>query len=192
MSLFGVHSEVGKLRKVLVHRPELSLQRLTPANSAELLFDDVLWVEHAQLEHDHFVEVIRARGVEVFYVLDLLTEALQASQDARRMVIEQVATEYTVGWSLVDEIRQFLWSLTPQFLARHLIGGLTAGESGIDWKKFSKISLHAAALEEMNTFLLPLCPIRSSPVTRPAGSMMVFRSIPCIGRRVAVNPLTCI
>ncbi len=66
MSLFGVHSEVGKLRKVLVHRPELSLQRLTPANSAELLFDDVLWVERAQLEHDHFVEVDarpRCRGV---------------------------------------------------------------------------------------------------------------------------------
>ena len=80
-----------------------------------LLFDDVLWVERAQLEHDQFVEVMRAHGVEVFYVLDLLTETLQASQEARRLVIEQVATEYTVGWSLVDEIRQFLWSLTPNF-----------------------------------------------------------------------------
>jgi arginine deiminase len=97
MSVFGVNSEVGKLRKVLVHRPELSLQRLTPANCAELLFDDVLWVERAQLEHDQFVEVMRSRGVEVFYVLDLLTEALQASQEAKRLVIEQVATEYTVG-----------------------------------------------------------------------------------------------
>ena len=116
MSLFGVHSEVGKLRKVLVHRPELSLQRLTPANCAELLFDDVLWVERAQLEHDQFVEVMRAHGVEVFYVLDLLTETLQASQEAKRLVIEQVATEYTVGWSLVDEIRQFLWGLSPIFL----------------------------------------------------------------------------
>ncbi|MCX6036200.1 MAG: arginine deiminase family protein, partial [Chloroflexi bacterium] len=153
MSLFGVHSEVGKLRKVLVHRPELSLQRLTPANCAELLFDDVLWVERAQLEHDQFVAVMRARGVEVFYVLDLLTETLQASQEAKRLVIEQVATEYSVGWSLVDEIRQFLWGLSPDFLAMHLIGGLTAGESGIDWGKFRKISLHAAALEEVSTFL---------------------------------------
>ena len=79
MSLFGVHSEVGRLRKVIVHRPELSLQRLTPANCAELLFDDVLWVERAQLEHDAFVEVIRARGVEVYYVLDLLTGTLSRS-----------------------------------------------------------------------------------------------------------------
>ena len=179
MSLFGVHSEVGKLRKVIVHRPELSLQRLTPANSAELLFDDVLWVERAQLEHDHFVEVMRARGVEVFYVLDLLSEALQASQEAKRLVIEQVATEYTVGWSLVDEIRQFLWGLSPDFLARHLIGGLTAGESGIDWKKFGKISLHAAALEEMNTFLLP--PLPNTLFTRDS-SCWIYEG-------VSVNPM---
>ena len=179
MSLFGVHSEVGKLRKVLVHRPELSLQRLTPADCAELLFDDVLWVERAQLEHDQFVEVMRARGVEVFYVLDLLTETLQASQEAKRLVIEQVATEYTVGWSLVDEIRQFLWGLSPDFLAKHLIGGLTAGESGIDWRKFGKISLHAAALEEMNTFLLP--PLPNTLFTRDS-SCWIFEG-------VSVNPM---
>jgi len=179
MSLFGVHSEVGKLRKVLVHRPELSLQRLTPANCAELLFDDVLWVERAQLEHDQFVEVMRGRGVEVFYVLDLLAETLQASQEAKRLVIEQVATEYTVGWSLVDEIRQFLWGLTPGFLARHLIGGLTAGESGIDWAKFGKISLHAAALEEMNTFLLP--PLPNTLFTRDS-SCWIYNG-------VSVNPM---
>ena len=47
MEKFGVHSEVGKLRKVIVHRPELSLQRLTPSSHDELLFDDVLWVERA-------------------------------------------------------------------------------------------------------------------------------------------------
>jgi arginine deiminase len=48
MNKLGVYSEVGKLRKVIVHRPELSLQRLTPSNHDELLFDDVLWVERAQ------------------------------------------------------------------------------------------------------------------------------------------------
>lgn len=179
MSLFGVHSEVGKLRKVLVHRPELSLQRLTPANCAELLFDGVLWVERAQLEHDQFVAEMRARGVEVFYVLDLLTETLQASQEAKRLVIEQVATEYTVGWSLVDEIRQFLWDLSPDYLARHLIGGLTAGKSGIDWGKFGKISLHAAALEEMNTFLLP--PLPNTLFTRDS-SCWIYEG-------VTVNPM---
>ncbi len=62
MTGFGVHSEVGKLRKVLVHRPGLSLMRLTPANHNDLLFDDVLWVERARWEHDQFVACMRERG----------------------------------------------------------------------------------------------------------------------------------
>ena len=66
MNEFGVHSEVGTLRKVMVHRPDLSLQRLTPSNHDELLFDDVLWVEQAQYEHDQFVARMRERDVEVF------------------------------------------------------------------------------------------------------------------------------
>ena len=77
----GVHSEVGKLRQVMVHRPELSLQRLTPTNHDDLLFDDVLWVERAQYEHDQFVARMRERGVEVFLLQDLLGEALAASDE---------------------------------------------------------------------------------------------------------------
>ena len=60
-------SEVGKLRRVLVHRPGLEHTRLTPSNAADLLFDDVIWVKQAKQEHDAFVEVMRDRGVEVFY-----------------------------------------------------------------------------------------------------------------------------
>ena len=81
---FGVNSEVGKLRKVIVHRPDLSLKRLTPNNHDDLLFDDVLWVERAQWEHDQFVKAMRDRGVEVFYHVDLLGEALAASEEARK------------------------------------------------------------------------------------------------------------
>ncbi len=65
-SKFGVNSEVGKLRKVIVHRPDLSMKRLTPSNHDELLFDDVLWVERAQWEHDQFVKAMRDRGIEVY------------------------------------------------------------------------------------------------------------------------------
>ena len=106
MSEFGVHSEVGKLRKVMVHRPDLSLQRLTPSNHDDLLFDDVLWVERAQYEHDQFVARMRERGVEVFLLTDLLAEALAASDEARTRLIELVASEHTVSWSLVDEVRE--------------------------------------------------------------------------------------
>ena len=91
MTALGVHSEVGKLRQVIVHRPDLSLKRLTPGNHDELLFDDVLWVERAQWEHDQFVARMRERGVEVLYVQDLLSEALAASEEARGRIISLVA-----------------------------------------------------------------------------------------------------
>ena len=120
MTTFGVHSEVGNLRKVMVHRPELSLQRLTPSNHDDLLFDDVLWVERAQYEHDRFVEVMRERGVEVFLLRDLLAEAMAASEEGRQRLIELAASEYTVGVSLVDEVRALLSAMKPEDLARHL------------------------------------------------------------------------
>ncbi len=103
MTSLGVHSEVGKLRKVIVHRPDLSLKRLTPGNHDELLFDDVLWVERAQWEHDQFVARMRERGVEVLYVQDLLSEALAASDEARSGSSRSSASEAVVGPSLVED-----------------------------------------------------------------------------------------
>ena len=73
---YGVHSEVGQLRKVLVCRPGLAHERLTPTNSAELLFDDVLWVEAAQRDHLDFVNKLSNRGVEVIELHDLLAQTL--------------------------------------------------------------------------------------------------------------------
>ena len=105
MTSLGVHSEVGKLRTVIVHRPELSLKRLTPDNHDELLFDDVLWVERAQWEHDQYVSRMRERGIEVLYVQDLLGEALAASEEARQRLISLVASEAVVGPSLVEDVR---------------------------------------------------------------------------------------
>ncbi len=132
MTTFGVHSEVGRLRQVMVHRPELSLQRLTPSSHDALLFDDVLWVERAQYEHDQFVARMRERGVEVFLLQTLLAEALAASDEGRHRLIEVAASEYTVGLSLVDEVRAALAAMKPDVLATHLIGGLTVAESGLD------------------------------------------------------------
>jgi arginine deiminase len=158
MSGFGVHSEVGKLRKVIVHRPDLSLKRLTPGTHDELLFDDVLWVERAQWEHDQFVARMRERDVEVFYVQDLLGEALAASDDARTRIIERVANEYTVGIALVDDVRALLAAMPPDVLARHLIGGLTIEESGLEVDAAKGRSLIAAAVEDFSTFVLPPLP----------------------------------
>src|SRR4051795_3480284 len=158
MSEFGVHSEVGKLRKVMVHRPDLSLQRLTPTTHDDLLFDDVLWVERAQYEHDQFVARMREHGVEVFLLSDLLSEALGASDETRLRAIELVASEYTVGLSLVDEVRALLTDMKPDQLATHLIGGLTVAELDLDINKVKSTSLIASAMDDGSVFVLPPLP----------------------------------
>ena len=72
-----VGSEVGVLRRVILHRPDLELRRLTPTNKDGLLFDDVLWVRRARQEHDAFADALVERGVEVLYLHELLAETLE-------------------------------------------------------------------------------------------------------------------
>src|SRR3954451_12153023 len=97
---FGVHSEVGRLRKVMVHRPGLEHARLTPSNAADLLFDDVIWVAKAKQEHDAFCEIMRERDVEVFEIETPLTEVL-ANSDARPWRCEHVLSERQSGLGAV-------------------------------------------------------------------------------------------
>ncbi|NKB87827.1 MAG: arginine deiminase [Acidobacteria bacterium] len=129
---FRVDSEVGQLRKVLVHRPGLDLRRLTPDNHAELLYDDIVWVRRAQEEHDAFVDVLRDQDVEVFYLEELLAETLDASSYARDLATRAVIDELTVGQGLVDEMRAHLTAMSGAQFAKHLIGGLSRGEIDVD------------------------------------------------------------
>jgi arginine deiminase len=121
-----VASEVGRLRRVLVHRPDLSLQRLTPSNRERFLFDEVLWVRRAREDHDVFADVLREQGAEVHYLDDLLAETLDLP-DARRAVLDERVTEAQHG-VFAHDLREALWSMSSETLSEHLIGGLTAAE----------------------------------------------------------------
>jgi len=109
---FGVFSEVGRLRKVMVHRPGLEHARLTPSNAAELLFDDVLWVAKAKSEHDAFAEVMRGRGVEVFEAEELLAQALTVPA-AREWVCGHILSEREVGIAAAARARLLTRSGRP-------------------------------------------------------------------------------
>ena len=95
MPKFGVHSEVGKLRTVMVCRPSLAHERLTPGNCHDLLFDDVIWVHEAQKDHYDFTLKMKERGVEVLEMHDLLAEAV-ADPEARKFVLDRRITENTL------------------------------------------------------------------------------------------------
>ena len=138
MATLGVYSEVGKLRKVLVHRPDLSLKRLTPSNCEELLFDGVLWVKKARWEHDMFVDQMRSRGIDVVLVSDLLTETMKDPQ-ARKWLLDRKVTANEQGLVLSQELRAWLNELDAAELATYLIGGLLMRELPPDFQSFANL-----------------------------------------------------
>src|SRR5215471_3509077 len=121
MSKLGVYSEVGKLHKVLVHRPDISLKRLTPSNCQELLFDGVLWVKKARWEHDMFVDQMRSRGVEVVLVSDLLAETMK-DPEARKWILDRKVNANEHGLVFSQELRAWLSEMDAAELATFLIG----------------------------------------------------------------------
>jgi arginine deiminase len=120
---YGVHSEVGKLRKVLVCAPGLAHTRLTPTNCDDLLFDDVLWVQNAQRDHFDFMAKMRARGVEVVELHNLLSEVLD-NPTAKEWLLDRKIVANEVGLGLVDDTSSYLESLDSRALAEYMIGGL--------------------------------------------------------------------
>ena len=124
---FGVHSEVGKLRKVLVCAPGRAHERLTPSNCDALLFDDVLWVENAKRDHFDFINKMRTRGVDVVEMHNLLAETV-AIPEARKWILDQQVIPDQVGLGLIDEVRSYLEGLDARNLAETLIGGLSTEE----------------------------------------------------------------
>ena len=121
--VYGAHSEIGRLRKVLVCRPGLAHTRLTPSNCEELLFDDVFWVERAKRDHHDFCEQMRSRDVEVLEMHDLLAETLE-SVDARNWILDRKITADTVGVGMLSELRAWLEELPRATLSEYLIGGI--------------------------------------------------------------------
>ena len=119
----GVHSEVGKLRKVLVCRPGLAHTRVTPINCDELLFDDVFWVEQAIKDHADFCMKMRERGIEVLDVHELLADVLTIPEN-RKWVLDRRITEDHVGVGMLRELRSWLNEMKAVDLAEFLIGGI--------------------------------------------------------------------
>jgi len=168
----GVHSEVGKLRRVMVHRPGLEHSRLTPSNAEELLFDDVLWVARAKAEHDMFAEAMRERGVEVFEAEELLAQAL-AKPEARDWVCNHILSEREVGITAAQRGREWVAEADPVLVAEFLIGGITKADvrqdAGLVWESADPTSM-----------LLP-----------PLPNFLFQRDCSCwIFNGVTINPMT--
>ena len=150
-SRLHVGSEVGRLRRVILHRPDLELKRLTPRNKDALLFDDVLWVRRARQEHDAFADALTERGVEVLYLHELLGETLDIPE-ARDAVLRRTTDQAALGPGLGPAVDEWLRALSGAELAERLIGGIAYHEL-----PFESRSL-AAQAPALDGFVLPPLP----------------------------------
>lgn len=89
----NVYSEIKPLKKVLLHRPGNELLNLTPDSLERLLFDDIPFLEKAQIEHDNFAKVLKENGVEVYYLENLMAEALDTSDEVKEKFVKQFIDE---------------------------------------------------------------------------------------------------
>ena len=175
MTVFGVDSEVGRLRAVILHRPGAELQRLTPRNNDALLFDGLPWVARAQQEHDAFAALLRSRDIEVLLLAELLAEAL-ASGAARMQGIAAAVDLERLGRPLAQELSAYLRTLQPVELARILVAGAT----------FTELPLGA----RVETSLVRRMQHSDDFVIEPLPNLMFTRdSSFWIGSRVAITSL---
>ncbi|QQQ80119.1 arginine deiminase [Saccharothrix sp. 6-C] len=152
---YGVHSEVGTLRKVLVCAPGLAHARLTPTNCDALLFDDVMWVQNARRDHFDFMAKLRERGVDVVELHNLLAETLDVP-GAKTWLLDRKIVADEVGIGLVDDTRAFLESLEHRRLAEFLIGGLSTTDLPPDFRPgYLALARESAGVPE---YLMPPLP----------------------------------
>ncbi|WP_433497063.1 arginine deiminase [Sphaerimonospora sp. CA-214678] len=151
---FYVGSEVGRLRRVLVHMPEPALKRLTPTNKDQLLFDDVLWVHRALEEHREWCEVLAARGVRVHRVGEMLEQTI-AIPEARKHILDGSVDEHWLGPVAADAVRGTLDALDGRALAPFLTGGITKREIMELGCEPKSIAFHTLGMDD---FVLPPLP----------------------------------
>ncbi|MFP3940387.1 MAG: arginine deiminase family protein [Thermoanaerobaculia bacterium] len=121
MSTVRVHSEIGRLRRVLLHRPGAEIDRMVPSMMERLLFDDILYGDEARAEHDLFRAIFERAGVEIADARGLLVGAL-ASDEARAEVLRELEGEYELPPRVIGRLAD----LSAPDLADALIAGLRA------------------------------------------------------------------
>ena len=149
----SVDSEIGRLRPVILHRPGSEMLRLTPQNKDHLLFDDVLWLERAQEEHDQFAHILTDRDIEVLYLSDLLAQTLEVAE-ARDYVLDRVINENTNGPAAAETLRALAQGLSGTDLAEMLIAGITKAE--LLERTACPSSLVLASMDDDDLLLPPL------------------------------------
>ena len=153
----GIHntSEIGRLRKVLLHRPGQELENLMPEYLEQLLFDDIPYLREAQAEHDAFAQCLRDAGVEVVYLTDLVVNSLTSPEVRQGFVTEFLDEAGLLDEAARDAVEAYLADLND----RELVSAMMAGIRRSDLRKQGgRLSDHLSGLDEDYPFAVDPMP----------------------------------
>ena len=124
----NVNSEIGKLKKVMLHRPGKELENLMPEYLDRLLFDDIPYLRIAQEEHDSFADILRQNDVEVVYLSDLVAESI-VNQDVRDELIAELINDAGITTSRErDILTDYFRSLDTKAMIEKMMAGIRKTE----------------------------------------------------------------
>ncbi|MDF2985286.1 MAG: arginine deiminase [Eubacterium sp.] len=120
----SVYSEIGKLKSVLIHRPGIEVENIVPDHLRRLLFDEIVYMDQAQREHDQFAQILTDEGVEVVYITDLMSDILQDSKVREEFLMEFMTEGKVVTQGLQESVKEFFSTLTPSGFIDKCISGV--------------------------------------------------------------------
>ena len=124
----NVNSEIGKLKKVMLHRPGKELENLMPEYLDRLLFDDIPYLRIAQEEHNSFADILRQNDVEVVYLSDLVEESI-INQDVRDQLIAELINDASITTSRErDILTDYFRSLDTKTMIAQMMAGIRKTE----------------------------------------------------------------
>ena len=122
----GIHntSEIGRLKRVMLHRPGGELENLMPEYLERLLFDDIPYLREAQREHDAFADCLRGQGVEVVYLTDLVVESI-TDDTVRQDLLRQFLAESGVEDQRTrDRLEEYLGEMPDREMVAAMMAGV--------------------------------------------------------------------
>lgn len=123
-----VRSEIGRLKRVMLHRPGGELENLMPEHLERLLFDDIPYLRLAQEEHDRFAQVLSAQGVEVVYLEDLTAEAVQEESVRQQFVMDYLYEAGIRGEKRLARMKDYFMNMSVRNMVLKMMAGVRKSE----------------------------------------------------------------
>ena len=153
----GIHntSEIGRLKKVMLHRPGGELENLMPEYLERLLFDDIPYLKEAQREHDAFADCLRAQGIEVVYLTDLVVQSLTDSAVRQEFIRQFLKESGITGERTGERLFEYLSAMEDREMVAAMMAGVRKESLG---SQSGRLGDFLSAVEDAYPFVVDPMP----------------------------------